>query len=97
MKCSPNILGSSQFLGNIPQKYVKEVPTIVLEHSPFFGNIPQSIWGKFNNFAVICVTNILGKMPQNFFTVYTSEFYSTLIHFWTFNVSQIITVTLNNF
>ena len=27
---------------------------------------------------------------------YTSEFYSTLIHFWTFNISQIITVTLNN-
>ena len=28
---------------------------------------------------------------------YTSEFYWTLIHFWTFNISQIITVKPNNF
>ena len=28
---------------------------------------------------------------------YTSEFDSTLIYFWTFNISQIFTVILNNF
>ena len=52
------ILENSQFQGNIHQKYIEGFCTIILE------NFLQNIWENFTNFGVICVTNILGKIPQ---------------------------------
>ena len=45
---SAMVLENSQFLGNIPPKYVNGVSTIVLENFQFLGNIPQSIWEKYS-------------------------------------------------
>ena len=58
------VLENFQFLGNFPGN-------IWGKYSPTYlgGKFPQIFWGKFTNYGVICVTNILGKFPKNLFTV----------------------------